>query len=67
MVPRKNSRKDNARNKEWVTSSSTREDLEEIVMDRILLNEVTSGWHPAKGERFLNPRSGELVVFKDFY
>ena len=36
-------------------------------MDRILLDEVMTGWHPAEGERFLNPRSGELVVFKDFY
>ena len=50
MAPSKKSRKMNARNKEWVASSSTWEDLEEMVMDRILLDEVTVRWHPMKGE-----------------
>ena len=36
-------------------------------MDRILLDEATTGWHPIEGERFLNPHDGELVVFEDFY
>jgi hypothetical protein len=57
----------NARNKEWVASSSRQEDLEEIMMDGILLDKVMAGWHPAEGERFLNPHAGKLVIFEDFY
>jgi hypothetical protein len=67
MAPRKNSRKTNARNKEWVASSSSWESLEEMVMDGILSDEATAGWCPAEGECFPHPRNGELVVFEDFY
>jgi hypothetical protein len=67
MASSKKSREMNARNKEWVASSSRREDLEEIVMDGILLDKVMAGWHPAEGERFLNPHAGKLVIFEDFY
>ena len=66
-MPQKNLRKANARNKEWVVSSSSRENLEEMVMDGILPDEVTAGWRPAEGERFLNPFDGEIVIFEDFY
>jgi len=67
MAPRKNSLQENPHNKEWVPSSSTRENLEEMVMDGILPDEVTAGWRPAEGERFLNPFDGEIVIFEDFY
>ena len=36
-------------------------------MDRILLDEATTGWRPIEGECFSNPHDGELVVFEDFY
>ena len=53
----------NACSNEWVASSSTQEDLEEIVMDGILLDEVMAGWRPTEGERFPNPHAGEVVIF----
>jgi hypothetical protein len=67
MASSKKSRTTNAHSKEWVVSCSTREDLEEMVMDMILLDEATAGWRSAEGERFLNPHASELVVFDDFY
>jgi len=67
MAPFKKSHKMNARNKEWVVSSSTRDDLEEMVMDGILSDEVMAGWRPVEGECFPNPRADELVIFEDFY
>jgi hypothetical protein len=67
MAPLKKSCTANARSKEWVVSSSTCEDLEEMVMDRILLDEAMAGWPSANGERFPNPRTGELIIFEDFY
>lgn len=36
-------------------------------MDGILPDEAMTRWRPAQGERFPNPRDGELVVFEDFY
>ena len=63
MALSKKSRKMNANSKEWVASSSTREDLEEMVMDGILPDEVTTEWRPAEGEHFPNPRVGKLVIF----
>lgn len=57
----------NAHSKEWVASSSSQEDLEDMVMDGILPDEVTAGWRPVEGELFPNPRAGEVVVFEDFY
>lgn len=67
MTPRKNSCKENTRSKEWVVSSSSREDLEEMVMDGTLPDDVTAVWRPVKGERLPNPCGRELVVFEDFY
>ena len=63
MAPQKNSRKLDARRKEWVASSSTQSDLDEMVMDGILPDQAMAGWRPAVGERFPNPHDGELVVF----
>ena len=67
MVPQKNSCMANARTKEWVASSSSRENLEGMVLHEILSDEAIARWHPTQGERFPNPHNRELVVFKDFY
>ena len=67
MAQSKKLRKMNAHSKEWVVSSSTRDDLEEMVMDGILSDEVMAGWRPVEGECFPNPRADELVIFEDFY
>lgn len=56
----------NARSKESVASSSTQEDLEEMVMDEILLDEVMTGWCPTEGERFPHSRTSELVILRIF-
>ena len=66
MAPSKKLRKMNAHSKEWVVSSSTRDDLEEMVMDGILSDEVMAGWRPMEGERFPNPHAGEVVIFRIF-
>ena len=57
----------NDHNKEWVASSSSQEDLEAMVFEGILPNQAMVAWWPAVGERFLDPRDGELVFFEDFY
>ena len=67
MAPWKDSWKLDARRKEWVASSNTQSDLEEMVMDGILPDQAIAKWRPAVGERFPYPLDGELVVFEDFY
>lgn len=67
MALRKNSREADAHHKEWVPSTSTQSDLEEMVMEGFLPDQATTGWRPTTGERFPNPHDGELIVFEDFY
>jgi len=67
MALRKNTHKANPHSKEWVLSSSSQLNLEEMVVDGILPDQAMAGWRPAAGEQFPNPPDGELVIFEDFY
>ena len=56
-----------ARSKEWVASTNTQEDLEELVFAGVLSDQATATWWPAASERYPTPNDGELVVFEDFF
>ena len=39
----------------------------QLVVDGVLPNRVTAGWHLTRGESFPTPRGDELVVFEDYF
>ena len=55
------------RTKEWVSSINNEVALNQLVVDDMLQDRVTTGWHPARGESFPTPHSDELVVFEDYF
>ena len=56
-----------AHSKEWVASTSTKEDLDELVFDGVLPDQEITAWWPIIDEHYPTPNDGELVVFEDFY
>ena len=52
---------------EWVISVSNKAALNQLVVDDVLPNRVTTRWRPARGESFPTPRGDELVVFEDYF
>ena len=52
---------------EWVSSVSNEATLNQLVVDGVLPNRVTAGWHPAHGESLPTPHGDELVVFEDYF
>ena len=55
------------RDLEWVRSTCTQESLEGMVIEGILPDQVTGGWHPAAGEAFPPPDTNELVMFEAYF
>jgi len=55
------------RDLEWVTSTSSEEDLNGLVIEGMLPNKETAGWRAAAGEEFPTPHTHELVVFKAYF
>jgi len=55
------------RTEEWVSSISNEAALNQLVMDGVLPDRVTVGWHPARGESFPTPCGDELMVFEDYF
>jgi hypothetical protein len=51
---------------EWMKSVSTRATVSKLIKMGILPDAAIGGWRTS-GDRFLNPRDGELVVVEDFY
>jgi hypothetical protein len=52
---------------EWTQSISTPAMIERLVNTGVLPVAVIGGWWTSIGESYLDPRPGEIVVFKDFY
>jgi hypothetical protein len=52
---------------EWVESMSTEVALNRLVVDGVLLDRETMGWHPAAGVGFPTPGGDELVVFEGYF
>lgn len=55
------------RDREWVTSTVTQRNLEQMVIDGILQDQVTAGWRAAAGELFPTPDTNELIVFESHF
>jgi len=53
--------------KEWKKSKSTTKSINELVEMGPLHNQELGSWRAPLGESFLDPRAGEIVVFKDFF
>ena len=53
--------------KEWVSSKSNEEALNQLVVDGVLPDGVTVGWRQARGESFPTPGGDELVAFEDYF
>ena len=53
--------------KEWVPSLMGETELNEMVEAGVLLDHVTTGWHPTDGEPYLMPHTDKLVVFEDYF
>ena len=73
MVPKRNHSSSSRascelnRSKEWVSSISNEAALNQLVVDGVLPDRVTTGWRPARGESFPTPRDDELVLFEDYF
>ena len=73
MVPKRNHSSSSRascelnRSKEWVSSISNEAALNQLVVDGVLPDRVTTGWRPARGESFPIPRGDELVMFEDHF
>ena len=50
-----------------MSSVSNEAALNQLVVDGVLPDRVTAGWHPAHGESFPTPCGDELVVFEHYY
>ena len=55
------------REEEWAWSISDEAVFNTLVIDGVLPDRVTAGWHPSFGEEFPTPCTDELVVFEDFF
>ena len=53
--------------KEWWKSRSNEQTIEDLVTMGVLHNKALAGWRAPKGESFLDPQPGEIVIFKDFF
>ena len=50
-----------------MSSVSNEVALNQLVVDGVLLDRVTTGWRPAHVESFSTPCGDELVVFEDYF
>ena len=53
--------------KEWKKSWSSTRSLNDLVGMGLLHNQELGGWRALEGERYPDPRAGEIVVFEDFF
>ena len=53
--------------KEWKKSRCTPNSLNDLVRMGLLHNQELGGWRASEGERYPEPRAGEIVVFEDFF
>ena len=53
--------------KEWWKSRSNDQTIEDLVTMGVLHNKALVGWRAPKGESYLDPQPGEIVVFEDFF
>jgi hypothetical protein len=52
---------------EWCKSMSTEATLGKLVTAGVMAKAAIGGWRTSDGERYLDPRPGEIVMFEDFY
>jgi hypothetical protein len=52
---------------EWNKLVSTEATLTRLVTVDVMAEASIGGWRISPGENYLDPRPGEIVVFKDFY
>ena len=53
--------------KEWKKSWSNTRSLNDLVEMGLLHNQELGGWRAPEGESYLDPRTGEIVVFEDYF
>lgn len=52
---------------EWAKSTCTDESLARLQDIGVLPAAAIGGWRKSRGERYPEPRPGEIVVFEDFF
>lgn len=55
------------RAQEWVESVSSKEEINRLVFDDIIVDRESARWRPATDESFPTPMTHELVVFVDYF
>jgi hypothetical protein len=52
---------------DWSKSMSTEATVTKLITAGVMAEAAIDGWRTSDGESYLDPRPGEIVVFKDFY
>ena len=66
-LSKKHARIGNARSKEWVKLTCSKDAPNTMVFNGVLPDQATVRWHPVAGECYSTPHAGEIIVFELFF
>jgi hypothetical protein len=52
---------------EWNKLMSMEATLAKLITTGVMAEVAIGGWRASKGESYLDPRPGKIVIFEDFY